>query len=1374
MYNVVVIIIYTERNHNMKKTRRLLGLLLTLAMLATMIPVTMLSATAAPTSSAVVYVKTGGEGNGASPDAPTTLAKGVNTITAAGGGTVVFVGPVEIVSNNVLGNGDTNITVKITSVHGGVDYRETADAALVFTKNWMNISAKNNFEYENLTIRMKGDNCSFFGNGYALTFGKGIEVVIDEGLDAKQAKYYPNIYGGSAHDLSATTNYPADTSVTVLSGAFRRVFPSGLGTEAKPRPSRSATIALSPDVEIKEKTGFVYSTPSPDFAAVEGTLTLINIGGKHPAFEETADTTVETAGNGHVKGIAPGVVNICADSGYGAQIDGKMVPNGEYKFDGASLKVEFVESDINKEAELAAARPSLPASLPGEYIKGYDNGDGSFSFKPAGNITIAEATTILVRLMTTEEAIKGKYTTDKAKDTDWFYDNIAYLDTFGSFDTFDNFDGNRQITRAEFVKLITLYRKLTSKMDEIKFTDVAEGHKYYNDIKAGTMAKLVNGYDNGDGTFSFKPDAPITRAEVVTVINRVFDVADLAPIKYKNMLPNFTDVEETHWAAFQIIAAAGGKEKPAEKVDLSGTGEVEHTVDGAVIYVNGDGTGDGSSPENAIAWNKGLGLIKGNATFVVCGPVEFNSNFWFGPGAGYEGTVLITSVYGGVDYRATADAAIIFGSNWRNGVPSGTVIFDNIAFISRGTNCSIYCDNETVTFGRDVVCISEDGAAPIALYAGSANDLGACQNYIDSTSTSAANKGEYLANLTVMGGEWGSVSGTGNGSEAKPRESYGSAITIYEGAKTGTISTDNEKAGRKINGLRTIIINNSGTAAFNPDHFDVIVSVNGEATAEVASMTKTTVTVKVTANDGSKVQGVGDDGTVTFDAEGSLNVAGTGSAIVAVKDTKANMGVVDDKNAEYASEEYLKELDALEAKRIAEIKATKTEIVPKAGKVAYYVSSSAGDDANDGKSEDKPWKTIEQVNKANILPGDVVYFKRGDEWRGVSLKTKNGVSYTAYGEGEKPIINRSPFDGAKHGTWTPVEGYPNVYKYSERFTLDVGSVSFNERTYRDIYAQKILFDYKDGKPYFRTDAGKVAEDELSYLKNDLDFWHDCGGPYFEVKDAEKGYLYMRSDKGNPAERFTNIEFNLRISAISNGNATDVTIDNLTIRNAGVHGISSSTTRNLTVTNCVFEWIGGSVQNYTDGKYVRLGNAVEVYGGCEGYIVDNCYITDVYDAGVTHQVTQGSNDIIMKDVTYSNNVILRCIYSIEHFNRAPGTSYLANISYRNNLCRLAGYCFGFTRPDKGAASHIRSGNLVDTANFVIENNVFDRSKEYLFKLQAGGDEQIQWKNNVYIHTVGAQYGQMRGTWVMYNSRIADEVERYFVYPEINGKYLFVKE
>ena len=176
-------------------------------------------------------------------------------------------------------------------------------------------------------------------------------------------------------------------------------------------------------------------------------------------------------------------------------------------------------------------------------------------------------------------------------------------------------------------------------------------------------------------------------------------------------------------------------------------------------------------------------------------------------------------------------------------------------------------------------------------------------------------------------------------------------------------------------------------------------------------------------------------------------------------------------------------------------------------------------------------------------------------------------------------------------------------------------------------------------------------------------------------------------------------------------------------------------------------------------------------------MDNCYIDQVYDAGVTHQISHtAAGDYIMKNVTYSNNVILNCIYSIEHFNRANAgtTRYLANITYKNNLCRFAGYGFGNTRPNKGAASHIRSGTIVDTANFVIENNIFDRSLDVLFKLQTGGDEQIQWKNNVYIHRLDAMYGTMKSVTVAYNSLTAETVNRYFEYEEIGGRYLFVKE
>ncbi len=1356
----------------MKKAKRILGLLLTVALLMTVAPTAVQNVAALPTANAVAFVKTGGNGGGATPDAPIgNIASAVSNIVAAGGGTVVFVGPVELTGNIVLGK-STGTTVKFTSVYDGVDYRETADAALVFTKNWINVSSLNAFEYENVTLRMNGQHCSFYANGYPITMGKGVKTEFVEGFDSSNSISYPNVYGGSAYDLSATKNYPANTSVTVLSGTFNNIYGGGKGTSDNPRPSKSATVAVGASVTVKGICGFAADGNT----TIEGKKILVSVDGDNTVTENAkkeADLIHTTSGDGYIQGIDPGMVMLWADSGYGAKIGEEILPNGEYKTDEKPIEVSFVPSDINKAAELAASRPAFPAGFPGEYIKGYDNGDGTMSFKPSGNITIAESATIVVRLMTSEDKIKGKYTTEKAKSGDWFYDTIAYLDNYEAFESFDSFDANRQITRAEFVKLISLFKALDSTADEVKFTDVDASHKYYDAIKAGTMSKLVNGYDNGDGTYSFKPDAPITRAEVVTVINRVFDMADLAQIKYKEMEPDFTDVDATHWAAYQIVAAAGGKQKEKEKTDITGSGEIEFEVEGTVLFVRGDAPdgGDGSSYEKAINWGTGGITIPEGGTIVICGPVEFNSNFRFTNG--HTGTVMVTSVYDGVDYRATKDAALIFGSNWKNGIPGGDMIFDNMAIISRGENCSIYCDNHRVEFGKDIVCAVEKGA-PVAIYGGAANDLSGTKNYIGSEDNSIAHTGNYFGNIIIGGGTWGNVTGGGKGTADKPRESDAAVVSVSGNAKTGFITGGSKTDNAKVGGMRVVILNNCENALAEEENYEYIVKVTGDAEAEAVSISKDSVTIKITAANGAKVEGAAEDGTVVLEGEGSVVVTADENGVRVVKGAKNEIYIGE--IVEYVTDEYLSELDAMQKKRTEEIFNTVSTIKPKEGRTAYYVSTS-GSDENDGKSPEKPWKTIEKVNTANLREGDVVYFKRGDEWRNVALSARGGVSYSAYGESEngvvadKPVLNRSPFDGAKHGTWTLVPGYDNIYVYSEKFVNDIGTIAFNNRTFTDIYAQKICFAYDSNKnPVV---GGQVVENPIDELKNDLDFWHDLKGP--NVTNAAGGELYLRSNSGNPAERFNNIEFNQRGNAISIA-GDGVTIDNITVRHAGSHGIGAGTTNNLTVTNCRLEWIGGSMQNY-NSDFVRFGNAVEIYGGCDGYIVDNCFIDQVYDAGVTHQVSNtAQGDYIMKNVTYSNNVILNCIYSIEHFNRANAgtTRYLSNITYKNNLCRFAGYGFGYTRPNKGAASHIRSGTIVDTANFVIENNIFDRSRDVLFLLAAGGDEQIQWKNNVYIHRLGAKYGTMSGVSIVYNSIISEQVERYFEYPEVNGKYLFVKE
>ena len=136
---------------------------------------------------------------------------------------------------------------------------------------------------------------------------------------------------------------------------------------------------------------------------------------------------------------------------------------------------------------------------------------------------------------------------------------------------------------------------------------------------------------------------------------------------------------------------------------------------------------------------------------------------------------------------------------------------------------------------------------------------------------------------------------------------------------------------------------------------------------------------------------------------------------------------------------------------------------------------------------------------------------------------------------------------------------------------------------------------------------------------------------------------------------------------------------------GRHGVSAGGhSVGLHVTNCEFGWIGGSIQHYfgTDPNYpegrrgsvTRYGNAIEIYGGCEDYIASNNYIYEVYDAGITHQVTT-STKRIMTGIRYTGNVIEKCVYGIEYFlDQIEGEreSYMDDVVMNDNFIRLSGY------------------------------------------------------------------------------------------------------
>ena len=380
----------------------------------------------------------------------------------------------------------------------------------------------------------------------------------------------------------------------------------------------------------------------------------------------------------------------------------------------------------------------------------------------------------------------------------------------------------------------------------------------------------------------------------------------------------------------------------------------------------------------------------------------------------------------------------------------------------------------------------------------------------------------------------------------------------------------------------------------------------------------------------------------------------------------------------------------------------------------FYVSPN-GDDANDGRTPETAWKTLTPVNNVDFEEGTHVLFERGGLWRGM-IKAKRGVTYSAYGEGAKPALYGGHEDGAIPEKWTLMEGTDNIWIYADEM-IDTGTLVFN---HGEQHAYKEIPSYIDG--FKKRTAPEEEFDIIEALDVDLDFFHAAdsvlhNGKYPTSGTAE-GEIYLRCDAGNPGEVFDSIEFVPRHAGFSVID-DNVTIDNFTIKYIGAHGVSSGTRTGLTVQNCEFGWIGGGIQSYaangnTTQSATRFGNAIEIYGGCEDFDVHNCYIYQVYDAGITHQY-KSENFVKMSNVSYYNNLVEDCVYSIEYFLNSSDNpeQSMYNIKMYDNILRRAGFGWGNQRPDKGSAAHIKGWDHDNPAvDFEIYNNIMDRSSNWM--------------------------------------------------------------
>ena len=385
----------------------------------------------------------------------------------------------------------------------------------------------------------------------------------------------------------------------------------------------------------------------------------------------------------------------------------------------------------------------------------------------------------------------------------------------------------------------------------------------------------------------------------------------------------------------------------------------------------------------------------------------------------------------------------------------------------------------------------------------------------------------------------------------------------------------------------------------------------------------------------------------------------------------------------------------------------------------YYVASD-GDPFSEGISPEEPM-SFDAVEYVYLNPGDVVLFKRGDVFRLTKpIKPQNGVSYGAYGEGDKPQFLGSAKDYADAGIWSSQD-----------------SIIWETKIPDGLGAANMIFD--NGK------ATGYRKMKLEDVKNDGDF-------YFDSSDNT---LYLKLNQYNPGHYFDSIEIaNVQFIFQATGSGelnliSDMYFENLCLKYPSTHAFSLNFGENISIQNCEMSWIGG---DWYGDEGTRLGNAVEFWAIAKGNNVSNNYIYQVFDAAITFQ---GMSSNIYTDLTFENNLIEYCSMNFEFWAKddtditetsADPTAEFKNISVSKNIFRFGGLGYsGFQRNGKTDQSYIlawhNSFNDGQFKDFNITENIFDITNSYYFY---GPDclHHINIDNNSYYQKAGSENKSIR--------------------------------
>lgn len=313
---------------------------------------------------------------------------------------------------------------------------------------------------------------------------------------------------------------------------------------------------------------------------------------------------------------------------------------------------------------------------------------------------------------------------------------------------------------------------------------------------------------------------------------------------------------------------------------------------------------------------------------------------------------------------------------------------------------------------------------------------------------------------------------------------------------------------------------------------------------------------------------------------------------------------------------------------------------------AYYISPNGNND-NTGLSPETAWKTVERINWGDVQEGDAVFFERGGVYRldERPLFLISNVTYSAYGEGTKPVLTLCQENSARVECWElwhDGENGEKIWKYYQQIA-DVGGIVLDDISYaKRIYewptpegwlalniqemdpahgapspedpcallSVSTTEEYRTVEEQLSTDLTYLSRVDLSNLEYPVDF-----GAEFRTGD-----LFLRCDAGNPGECFEDIAIiakqqsqygEIYDNVIDGAHANGWVLDNISVKHYGSSGIFGwhSSGKGAIIQNCTVEWGGNHIHQVQSEQptraYFLIGDGI--YGLSNNVTIRNNYM-----------------------------------------------------------------------------------------------------------------------------------------------------------------------